>query len=60
MDGSVLLVMFRGTIVDEARIGRSDSRNVEGENIMMEMYARLTGTWETKKINQNASGDIDI
>ena len=44
MDGSVLLVVFRGTIVDEARIGRNDSRSVEGENIMMGMCASLTGT----------------
>jgi hypothetical protein len=45
MDGSVLLVVFRDTIVHEARIGRSDSKSVEGKNIMMGMYARLTGTW---------------
>jgi hypothetical protein len=60
MDGSMLLVVFRGTIVDEARVGRSDSRSVEGENIMIGMCARLTRTWETKEINQNALGDIDI
>jgi len=59
MDGSVLLVVFRGTIVGEAKIGRSGSRSVEGENIMMGICSRLTGTWETK-IYQNASGDIDI
>ena len=50
MDGSMLLVVFRGTIVDEARVGRSDSRSVEGENIMIGMCARLTGTRETKEI----------
>ena len=60
MDGSVLLVVFRGTIVDEARVGRSDSRSVEGENIIIGMCAHLTGTWETKKINQNTPGNIDI